>query len=394
MSPSASLKVKVTVPPATPCAPLTLHVTVVPTLTMMFSGQVTVVLGIPWAASDFSTAASAVEPGIWTDPGVSSYEYFPAPFWVTVAFPVAPSLNVTVHENVSPCCTGTSLGHLALVTFADEVDRLVSMPCSTCASSTVLAVAPVAVPPLELPQPPAHSAPIAMAPAATASRRLIVVSRSAPIAAPPRNRCLIHSPCAWASDASPDRDELRSGGRHQRLLLQRRLDVVTEREPEFGSCGDDAPQAHLRGHGEQGPDDLVEAGPRGQRRLRSQAVGARCRAGGEQRRQGDQRVRLGVQSGVRWRVLTHAEHRVHEALVVEGQAAQPLLVFGHLHPSDTARAGAASRGQDEPLPSTADRWRGPDRQRHHVRSPRACDRWTSRATSRCGATGTRAARSP
>src|SRR3954471_5539031 len=87
MSPSASLKVKVTVPPATPCAPLMLHVTVVPTLTMMFSGQVTVVLGIPCAASDFSIAASAVEPGTWTDPGVSSYEYFPAPFCVTVAFP-------------------------------------------------------------------------------------------------------------------------------------------------------------------------------------------------------------------------------------------------------------------------------------------------------------------
>src|SRR3954451_14769973 len=179
MSPSASLKVKVTVPPATPCAPLTSHVTVVPTLTMMFSGQVTVVLGIPWAASDFSTAASAVEPGTWTDPGVSSYEYFPAPCCVTVAFPVAPLSKVTVQVNVSPFCTATSLGHFALETFVDEVDRLVSIPCSTCASSTVFVCAPVAVPPLELPQPPAHNAPSATRPAISAAGRLVVLVRRA-----------------------------------------------------------------------------------------------------------------------------------------------------------------------------------------------------------------------
>src|SRR3954449_91935 len=167
MVPSASLKVNVTVPDATPWAPLTLHVTVVPTLTMMFSGQLTVAFGAPCAASDFSTAASAVEPGTWTDPGLSSYVYLFRPCCVTVALPVAPLSKATVHVNVSPFWTGTSLGHLALVTFVVEVDRSSVMPCSTCASSTVFGVALVAVLSLELPQ-PADNAPTASAPMASA----------------------------------------------------------------------------------------------------------------------------------------------------------------------------------------------------------------------------------
>src|SRR3954449_3648533 len=167
MVPSASLNVNVTVPDATPWAPLTLHVTVVPTLTMMFSGQLNVAFGAPCAASDFSTAASAVEPGTWTDPGLSSYVYLFRPCCVTVALPVAPLSKVTVQVNVSPFCTGTSLGHFALVTFVDEVDRSSVTPCSTCASSTVLGVALVAVSSLELPQ-PADSADTARALTASA----------------------------------------------------------------------------------------------------------------------------------------------------------------------------------------------------------------------------------
>src|SRR3954468_9374894 len=170
MSPSASLNVKVTVLDAEPDAPLMLQVTVVPSFTIMFSGQVTVAFGMPCAASDFSTAASAVEPGTWTEPGVSSYVYLLAPCCVTVAFPVAPLSKVTVQVNVSPFCTGTSLGHFALVTFADEVDRSSVMPCSTCASSTVFGVALVAVPSLELPQPP-ERAPAAMAVAPSSVQR-------------------------------------------------------------------------------------------------------------------------------------------------------------------------------------------------------------------------------
>jgi hypothetical protein len=42
------------------------------TFTMMFCGQFTVALGMPWAASCFSTAASATSPGTWTDLGFSS----------------------------------------------------------------------------------------------------------------------------------------------------------------------------------------------------------------------------------------------------------------------------------------------------------------------------------
>ena len=61
--PVASLKVKVTDPDAAPPAPLTSQVTVVPTLTMMFDGHLTVAFGMPCAARDFSTAASAVSPG-------------------------------------------------------------------------------------------------------------------------------------------------------------------------------------------------------------------------------------------------------------------------------------------------------------------------------------------
>ena len=93
--------------------------------------------------------------------------YRPSPCWVTVALPVAPLSNVTLHVNVSPCSTATSLGHLALVTFADEVDRSALMPCSTWASSTVFGVALVAAPLPELPH-PAVSAAAASAPAVNA----------------------------------------------------------------------------------------------------------------------------------------------------------------------------------------------------------------------------------
>src|SRR3954471_6388048 len=169
MVPSASLNVKVTVPDATPWAPLTSHVTVVPTLTMMLSGQLTVAFGAPCAASDFSMEASAVEPGTWTDPGLSSYVYLFRPCCVTVALPVAPLSKVTVHVNVSPFWTGTSLGHLALVTFVVEVDRCAVILCAFGPSSTVCGLALVAVSSLELPQ-PAESAPTASAATAAADQ--------------------------------------------------------------------------------------------------------------------------------------------------------------------------------------------------------------------------------
>src|SRR5256714_1048731 len=137
---------------------------------MMFSGQWTVAFGIPCAASDFSTAGSAVEPGTWTEPDLSSYVYLLWPSCVTVALPVAPLSNVTAQVNVSPFCTTTSVGHLTLVTVADEVDRSSLMPCSTCASSTTFGAALVAVSLLEFPQ-PAESAAIARAPAASAAQR-------------------------------------------------------------------------------------------------------------------------------------------------------------------------------------------------------------------------------
>ena len=72
MVPFSSLNVKVTVPPTELWPPLTLQVTVVSTLTMMFCGQVTFAFGAPWAASDCSIALSAVDPGICTDPGANA----------------------------------------------------------------------------------------------------------------------------------------------------------------------------------------------------------------------------------------------------------------------------------------------------------------------------------
>ena len=122
-----------------------LQVTVVPTFTMMFCGHVTVAFGTPCEASCLSMATSATSPGTCTEPGLSSYVNLFGPTWVTVALPVAPLLKVTLQVNVLPAFAWTSLGHLALVTFADPVERLSLMPCSTWASSTVAAGVGVAV---------------------------------------------------------------------------------------------------------------------------------------------------------------------------------------------------------------------------------------------------------
>ena len=104
--------------------------------------------------------------------------YLFAPCCVTVALPLAPLSNVTEQVNVAPFSTVTSLGHLALVTFADEVDRSSLIPCSTWASSTVFVAALVPVPSPESSQPADASAPIARAVAASSLRKVDIYWRA------------------------------------------------------------------------------------------------------------------------------------------------------------------------------------------------------------------------
>jgi hypothetical protein len=49
-----------------------LHVTVVPTFTMMFCGQLTVAFGAPCCARRFSSVLSTLAPGICTEPETTS----------------------------------------------------------------------------------------------------------------------------------------------------------------------------------------------------------------------------------------------------------------------------------------------------------------------------------
>src|SRR4051794_1867982 len=117
-SPVSLLKVNVTVPPAFPDALLTLHVTVVPTFTKMFCGQLTVALGAPFWARDFSSVLSTLEPGICTEPDTTAYVKWLRLGSVTFTSPVASFDHVTLHLKVAPASDFTSFGHLTLVTSA------------------------------------------------------------------------------------------------------------------------------------------------------------------------------------------------------------------------------------------------------------------------------------
>jgi hypothetical protein len=67
------------------------------------------------------------------------------PVWVTVAFPVPPLLRMTSQVKVAPTAAWTFLGHFALVILTAVVERLSSMPFSTCVWSTVPLEAAVVV---------------------------------------------------------------------------------------------------------------------------------------------------------------------------------------------------------------------------------------------------------
>src|SRR3954447_24206534 len=157
--PSALLNVNVTDPPTAPPPPLTSHVTVVPVLTMMLSGQLTVALGAPWWANCCWSSLSTVAPGTWTDPLTGAEVYWLAPFCVTFTLPVAPLLHVTVHWKVAPEWDFTPLGHFTFVTAAPDVESCCLIWASTVESSTVRTGAGVAcavVLESEPPQPAAH----------------------------------------------------------------------------------------------------------------------------------------------------------------------------------------------------------------------------------------------
>ena len=136
--------------------------------------------------------------------------------------------------------------------------------------------------------------------------------------------------------------------------LERRVDVVAERQCQLRRSGNHTSQPDGWSHRDQGPDDLVDVGPGSQRPLGVRLVGAGRRVDCQRRRQPHQGMRLGIQPGDLDGVAPHPEHRFDEALVVEREPAQGLLVLGHV----------LLRGS---LWRSAGRARGAPRTRHHGR---------------------------
>jgi hypothetical protein len=111
-----------------------------------------------------------------------------------------------------------------------------------------------------------------------------------------------------------------------------RVHVIADRQRQLGRGRNDACEADDGSYGDQAPNDLVEGGARRLRRHHDGLVGAgrrvHCQRGG----QTEQRVRLRIEAGGFDRVAPHPEHRVNESLVVQREAAQRVLVGGHLFP--------------------------------------------------------------
>ena len=154
--------------------------------------------------------------------------------------------------------------------------------------------------------------------------------------------------------------------------LERRFEVVAERQRQLGSGRDHARGADRRSHSDQGPDDLVHLGTGGECQVDVRLVGARRRVDCERGPEADQGVRFLIEPGDLDRVVAHAEHRFQEALVVQRQAAQRFFVCGHflLGALHTRGAATSSRRLRE-IPPTAGLWPRPVRARGRVR-PRRC----------------------
>src|SRR5438477_12909560 len=169
--------------------------------------------------------------------------------------------------------------------------------------------------------------------------------------APARTRTLVLS---WLPGGSP----VGFG-----LGLEGRVDVVPQCEPEVGRGGHDTPEADRGSDRDQDPHDLVKARSGREGELRARVVGAWRGVDGQERGEPDHCMRFWVESRGLDRVLAHAEQRRYKAIVAEGDAAQPLLIFQHVTPgawppsldervvavlrSQRVRPESPSRGWDE-----------------------------------------------
>ena len=146
------------------------------------------------------------------------------------------------------------------------------------------------------------------------------------------------------------------------VRFQRCVHVVAERQRQLGRSGNHTGQPDGRSHRDQGPDDLVEVGPRSQCPLGVRLMGAGRRVYCQRRRQPRQGMRFGVQPWKPRRCRAPSRAPVDEALVVERKPAQGLLVP---RPCPPSRFSVALRGSCPRAPWVGTKGGAPSSPRWH-----------------------------